>query len=261
MENNEPAVELRRVSKTFGAGPGAVCALADVSLTFAAGGFTAIMGTSGSGKSTLLHCAAGLETVDSGQVVVAGHDLRTLRDRQLTRLRRERMGFVFQSLNLLPALSAAANVALPRELAGDRPSAQEVADALASVGLADRAALRPAALSGGQRQRVAIARALLVRPAVLFADEPTGALDRTTGREILALLRRVVDERRQTVVMVTHDPAAAAYADRVVFIDDGRVADDLTLPASGVPSRRDADQAATAEAITSRMTRIEAATC
>jgi putative ABC transport system ATP-binding protein len=217
-------VRLTSVTKRYGA----VAALTDVTLGFAARSFTAVMGPSGSGKSTLLQCAAGLERPDSGSVQIAGTELTTLRETRLTKLRRTRIGFVFQSFNLLPALTAAQNVALPLRLAGRRSVG--VREALAEVGLADRAAHRPSQLSGGQQQRVAIARALLTRPAVLFADEPTGALDTTAGREVLAMLRALVDEHGQTVVMVTHDPTAAAHADRVVFFRDGRAAGELLAP-------------------------------
>ncbi|WP_443051194.1 ABC transporter ATP-binding protein [Streptomyces sp. JV185] len=199
-------------------------------LTVRAGTFTAVMGPSGSGKSTLLHCAAGLDRPTSGTVEVGGVRLTGLSERRLTLLRRDRIGFVFQAFNLLPSLTAAQNVALPLRLAGRRPSRTEVRDALARVGLADRARHRPAELSGGQQQRVALARALITRPAVLFGDEPTGALDTATGRGVMEMLRELVDGEGQTVVMVTHDPVAAAYADRVVFLVDGRVADDLAGP-------------------------------
>ncbi|TQS40760.1 ABC transporter ATP-binding protein [Cryptosporangium phraense] len=203
-----------------------VRALDGVTLTFAAGTFTAVMGPSGSGKSTLLQCAAGLDRIDSGSIEVAGVRVDRLNETQRTLLRRDRIGFVFQSFNLLPSLTAAQNVELPLRLAGRRPSSGQVKEALAAVGLADRARHRPTELSGGQQQRVAIARALITRPAVLFADEPTGALDSTTSREVLALLRGI----RQTIIMVTHDPVAAASADRVVFLADGRVVGELHSP-------------------------------
>ncbi|MFH8513624.1 ABC transporter ATP-binding protein [Streptomyces gelaticus] len=220
------AVRLRSVRRVHGG----VAALAGIDLTVRAGTFTAVMGPSGSGKSTLLHCAAGLDRPTSGTVEVDGVRLTGLSERRLTLLRRDRIGFVFQAFNLLPSLTAAQNVALPLRLAGRRPSRTEVRDALARVGLADRARHRPAELSGGQQQRVALARALVTRPAVLFGDEPTGALDTATGRGVMEMLRELVDLEGQTIVMVTHDPVAAACADRVVFLVDGRVADDLAGP-------------------------------
>ncbi|MFC4908510.1 ABC transporter ATP-binding protein [Actinomadura gamaensis] len=223
-------VRLTAVSKTFGTGAGAVTALDKVTLGFAEGSFTAVMGASGSGKSTLLQCAAGLERPTAGAVSLAGADLSRLRESALTRLRRETIGFVFQSYNLLPALTAEQNVGLPLRLAGHRPHARAVAAALDAVGLGDRARHRPAELSGGQQQRVAIARALVTAPRVLFADEPTGALDSTASRAVLGILRSLVDDRGQTIVMVTHDPIAAAHADRVVFLADGRLAGTLDHP-------------------------------
>ncbi|MFE6784024.1 ABC transporter ATP-binding protein [Streptomyces sp. NPDC057680] len=220
-----------------------VRALDGVDLDFGAGTFTAVMGPSGSGKSTLLQCAAGLDRPTSGRVEVGGVSLEGLSERRLTLLRRDRIGFVFQSFNLLPALTAAQNVALPLRLAGRRPSRTEVREALARVGLAGRERHRPGELSGGQQQRVAIARALITRPAVLFGDEPTGALDSTTSREVLDMLRELVDRNGQTIVMVTHDPVAAARADRVVFLVDGRVAGELQAP--------------TVETVAARMTGLE----
>ncbi|MFE7586468.1 ABC transporter ATP-binding protein [Streptomyces gardneri] len=221
-----------------------VRALDGVDLDFAAGTFTAVMGPSGSGKSTLLQCAAGLDRPTAGSVEVGGTALEGLSERRLTLLRRDRIGFVFQSFNLLPSLTAAQNVALPLRLAGRRPSRTEVREALARVGLAGRERHRPGELSGGQQQRVAIARALITRPAVLFGDEPTGALDSTTSREVLAMLRRLVDEDGQTIVMVTHDPVAAARAGRVVFLVDGRLAGELRAP--------------TVESVAARMAGLEA---
>ncbi|MFI6157009.1 ABC transporter ATP-binding protein [Kitasatospora sp. NPDC051170] len=241
------AVELRSVRRTYRRGPEPVVGLDDVSIGFPFGTFTAVMGPSGSGKSTLLRSAAGLEAVDGGEVLVDGTALNGLRDRALTVLRRERIGFVFQSFNLLPALTAAQNVALPAKLAGRRPTPAEVTAALAAVGLADRARHRPGELSGGQQQRVAIARALITRPAVLLADEPTGALDTASGREVLSLLRGMADDPTRAVVMVTHDPVAASYADRVVFLRDGRLAGSLERP--------------TAEQVAARMTALEAVPC
>jgi len=223
-------VQARGLRRTYGSGTGAVTALDDVSLEFAAGSFTAIMGPSGSGKSTLLHCVTGLDRPDSGQVLLDGHDLGSLRERDLTRLRRTRIGFVFQSFNLVPSLTAEQNVGLPLRLAGRRPDREMMRQALADVRLADRAGHRPGQLSGGQQQRVAIARALVTQPAVLFADEPTGALDSTSSREILDLLRGTVVDRGLTVVMVTHDLVAASAAHRVVFMADGRIAGELLDP-------------------------------
>ncbi|MEU3293392.1 ABC transporter ATP-binding protein [Streptomyces longwoodensis] len=221
------AVQLTAVSRRYGAEGTGVTALDDVTLAFPRGSFTAVMGPSGSGKSTLLQCAAGLERPTSGSVRIGGTELTGLGERRLTLLRRARIGFVFQSYNLLPSLTAEQNVALPLRLAGRRPSRARVRAALAEVGLAGRADHLPARLSGGQQQRVALARAMITRPEVLFGDEPTGALDSTTAREVLALLRALVDEEGQTVVMVTHDPVAASAADRVVFLVDGRVHDEL----------------------------------
>ncbi|GIE97314.1 ABC transporter ATP-binding protein [Paractinoplanes rishiriensis] len=229
-----PAVELSRVTKRYGGGEQAVTALDRLDAVFPSGTFTAVMGPSGSGKSTLLHCAAGLDRPTEGAVTIDGTSVTGLSERALTRLRRARVGFVFQAFNLVAALTAAQNVALPLRLAGRRPAAGEVTAMLAEVGLADRAGHRPSELSGGQQQRVAIARALVTRPAVLFADEPTGALDAASGRDVLRLLRESVDRHGQTVVMVTHDPFAAAHADRVLFLADGRVVDELSGPA-GAP--------------------------
>jgi putative ABC transport system ATP-binding protein len=225
----DEAIALRSVAKVYGTGAGQVQALRGVTAGFATGTFTAVMGPSGSGKSTLLHCAAGLDRPTGGEVYLDGQPLGGLSETRLTLLRRDRVGFIFQSFNLLPALSAEMNVALPLRLAGRRPGRREVRAALASVGLADRARHRPAQLSGGQQQRVAIARALISKPSVVFADEPTGALDAGTGRDVLGLLQRLATGG-QTVIMVTHDPVAASYADRVVFLADGSVADELTSP-------------------------------
>jgi putative ABC transport system ATP-binding protein len=224
------AVALEDVVRVFGRGEGAVRALDGVSLSLSAGSFTAIMGPSGSGKSTLLQIAAGLDRATSGRVTFGGLDLGAQSDKALARLRRERIGFVFQSFNLLEALTAEQNVALPARLAGRRLPRAAVRDALAQVGLADRRRHRPAELSGGQRQRVAIARALVSDPEVVFADEPTGALDTRSGRSVLELLRDTVDRSGRTLVMVTHDPTAAAWADRVVFVADGRLAGELVAP-------------------------------
>ncbi|GGK75959.1 ABC transporter ATP-binding protein [Planomonospora parontospora subsp. parontospora] len=225
-------VQLYQVSRHYGAGETQVHALADVSVTFPAGSWTAVMGPSGSGKSTLLHCAAGLDRVTAGRVLLAGQDITHATDAELTRLRRRAVGFVFQNFNLIGSLTAEQNVALPLRLAGARPSRRDVQTALADVGLADRGRHRPRELSGGQQQRVAIARAMVTRPSVLFADEPTGALDTGSARTVLRLLRRMVDAAGQTVVMVTHDPVAAASADAVVFLSDGRIADRLLRPSA-----------------------------
>lgn len=243
----DDAIRLRSVSRRYGTGGSAVTALDQVSLAFPRGTFTAVMGPSGSGKSTLLQCAAGLDRPTSGSVTIGDTELTGLSETGLTLLRRERVGFVFQAFNLLPSLTAEQNVALPLRLAGRRPKRDEVREVLRQVGLGDRARHLPAELSGGQQQRVALARALITRPDVLFGDEPTGALDSRTGREVLTLLRGMVDREGQTVVMVSHDPVAAAYADRVVFLVDGRVNGELT--------------GATAEDIAAHMTRLEAVPC
>ncbi|MEU4566939.1 ABC transporter ATP-binding protein [Micromonospora sp. NPDC023956] len=224
------AVAAVDVVKVYGRGDTAVRALDGVSVGFGRARFTAIMGPSGSGKSTLMHCLAGLDTATSGQVLLGGTDLTRQRDRVLTRVRRERIGFVFQSFNLLPQLTAAQNITLPLDLAG-RPVDRELLDHLVEVlGLGDRLTHRPSELSGGQQQRVALARALVSRPEVVFADEPTGNLDSRSGAEVLTFLRTCVRTLGQTVVMVTHDPAAAGHADRVVLLADGRIAGDLDRP-------------------------------
>ncbi len=225
-----PALSVHDLTRVYGAETAAVHALDGVDLTIDTGTFTAVMGPSGSGKSTLLNCAAGLETPTSGRVLIAGEDVTDWSESRRTRLRRERIGIVFQGFHLMPYLTAEQNVGLPRRLAGGRVDRQRVRDLLVGVGLGDRTRHLPAELSGGQQQRVAIARALVGRPAVVLADEPTGALDSTSAREVLALLRHSVDELGQTVVMVTHDPVAAAYADSVVFLVDGRVAGRMSQP-------------------------------
>jgi putative ABC transport system ATP-binding protein len=216
--------------KVYGTGDAAVRALDGISVEFGAGRFTAIMGPSGSGKSTLMHCAAGLDTVTAGRVRLGSTELAGLTDKALTRLRRERVGFVFQSFNLLPTLTAAQNIVLPFELAGRKPDAQWYRHIVGVLGITDRLAHFPAQLSGGQQQRVACARALLPRPDLIFADEPTGNLDSRTGADVLGFLRSSVHELGQSVVMVTHDPNAAAYADRVILLADGKLAGELTEP-------------------------------
>ncbi|OLT19398.1 hypothetical protein BJF79_16870 [Actinomadura sp. CNU-125] len=213
-----------------GSGPMAVRALDEVSVVFPAGRFTAIMGPSGAGKSTLMHCAAGLEDATSGKVFVGDEELGALSDRRLTRLRRERIGFVFQAFNLLPTLTARDNIVLPMTLAGRTPDPEWFDTVVRVLRLGDRVAHRPAELSGGQQQRVALARALITRPDIVFADEPTGNLDSRTGAEVLTLLRGAVDDLGQTVAMVTHDPVAAAHADAVVFLADGGVDDVVDGP-------------------------------
>jgi putative ABC transport system ATP-binding protein len=213
-------------------------ALRDLSLGLADGSFTAVMGPSGSGKSTLLHCAAGLDRPTSGSVRLAGIELAELGEDALSRFRRECVGFVFQSFNLVPSLTAADNIALPSRLAGERLDKAWLAQVVDRVGLAKRLRSKPGELSGGQQQRVAIARALVARPAVIFADEPTGSLDTRTGKDILGLLREAVDGLDQTVVMVTHDPVAASHADAVVFLADGVVVDTMTSPSADQVAER-----------------------
>ena len=226
------AVGLESVTKVYGSGARAVTALDRVTIAFAAREFTAIMGPSGSGKTTLLQVAAGIDRPTSGQVRLGDTELGQMSERRLTVLRRRRVGFVFQSFNLMGSLTAEQNVALPLRLDGRRPKAKVVREALARVGLDGRARHRPGELSGGQQQRVAIARALVTGPEVIFADEPTGALDRRSGGAVLDLLREAVDAFGQTLVMVTHDPVAAARADRVVFLADGRLAGELERPSA-----------------------------
>ncbi|HYU50593.1 MAG TPA: ABC transporter ATP-binding protein [Candidatus Limnocylindria bacterium] len=216
--------------KVYGSGDGAVRALDGVTVEFPTGRFTAIMGPSGSGKSTLMHCLAGLDTPTSGEVLLGDVELGGLSDRDLTLLRRRRVGFVFQSFNLVPTLSALENITLPLTLAGAKPDAPWLDAVIDTTGLRDRLSHRPAELSGGQQQRVAVARALAGRPHVIFADEPTGNVDSKAGAEILGFLRRAVDDLGQTVVMVTHDPIAAGYADSVVFLADGRIVGGLDEP-------------------------------
>ena len=232
------AVRLETVSKVYGRGSAAVTALDRVSIGFGKGSFTAVMGPSGSGKSTFLQCAAGLDRPTTGSVILDGQDLGRLRETALTKLRRERIGFVFQAFNLLPALNVEQNVTLPLMLAGRRADRARTAEVITRVGLSDRRRHRPGELSGGQQQRVAIARALALRPAVIFADEPTGALDTRTAIEVLGLLRESVHSLGQTIVMVTHDPMAASFADRVVFLADGRLAGALDAPTAAAVADR-----------------------
>jgi len=224
--------------KVYGRGENEVRALDGVTVSFARGVFTAIMGPSGSGKSTLMHCTAGLDTLTSGQVFIGDVELGRLSDKELTRLRRDKIGFVFQAYNLVPTLNAYENITLPMALAGRKPDQAWVDGVIDTVGLRQRLKHRPSELSGGQQQRVAVARALASRPEIIFADEPTGNLDSRAGAEILDFMRRAVRELGQTIVMVTHDPVAAAYADRVVFLSDGRIVDEMQQPtAEGVLDR------------------------
>jgi putative ABC transport system ATP-binding protein len=222
----ETVVRGHELTKRYGTGDAAVDALRGVDVAFAPGTFTAIMGPSGSGKSTLMHMLAGLDRATSGWVEIDGTRLDQLSDRDLTLLRRRRVGFIFQSYNLLPVLNAEENIVLPLRIGGREPDREWLDTLIDAVDLRDRLTHRPSEMSGGQQQRVAVARALVTRPAVVFADEPTGNLDSAAGREVLALLRRAVDEFGQTIVMVTHDAAAAATADRLLFLADGRVVDD-----------------------------------
>ncbi|MFE2554278.1 ABC transporter ATP-binding protein [Streptomyces sp. NPDC059355] len=224
------AAATSELSKVYGSGDTRVVALDRVSIAFQEGEFTAIMGPSGCGKSTLMHCAAGLDPVSSGSVRIGTTELSTLGERQLTELRRDRIGFIFQAFNLLPTLTALENITLPLSIAGRRPDQQWLERMVSMVGLAQRLGHRPGQLSGGQQQRVAVARALASRPAIIFGDEPTGNLDSRAGAEVLGFLRDSVRELGQTVVMVTHDPVAAGYADRVVFLSDGRLVDEMAHP-------------------------------
>jgi putative ABC transport system ATP-binding protein len=224
------AAYTRGAVKVYGSGDTEVTALDNVDVAFAAGAFTAIMGPSGSGKSTLMHCMAGLDRLDSGSAVIGDTDIATSSEKALTQLRRDRLGFIFQAFNLIPTLTAIENIELPMDLAARKPNKEWVDSVVQTVGLADRLKHRPGELSGGQQQRVAVARALASQPEIIFADEPTGNLDSTTGAEILAFMRHAVRELQQTIVMVTHDPVAASYADRVVFLADGRIVDELFGP-------------------------------
>ncbi len=224
------AARVLRARKAYGTDDATVVALDDVTVEFATGAFTAIMGPSGSGKSTLMHCLAGLDTLTSGQAFIGDTDLATLSDKQRTILRRDRLGFVFQAFNLLPTLTAEENITLPADLAGRGVDREWFDQIIETLRLGDRLRHRPSQLSGGQQQRVAVARALVSRPEVVFGDEPTGALDSRTGTELLTFLRKAVDDLGQTVVMVTHDPIAASYADRVIFLADGAIVDELDNP-------------------------------
>ena len=224
------AARTESLRKVYGRGDARVVALDDVSVQFDAGRFTAIMGPSGSGKSTLMHLSAGLDTATAGRVFIGDTDLSTLDDQRLTLLRRDRVGFIFQAYNLVPTLTARENITLPLSLAGRKVDQGWLDHVVATVGLQDRLTHRPGELSGGQQQRVAVARALATRPAIVFGDEPTGNLDSRSGAEVLSFMRRAVDEVDQTIVMVTHDPVAASYADRVVFLADGRLVDEMAEP-------------------------------
>ncbi|WP_086785013.1 ABC transporter ATP-binding protein [Streptomyces caniscabiei] len=235
-----PAVAARaiKLSKVYGEGDTKVVALNEVSVGFGQSQFTAIMGPSGSGKSTLMHCVAGLDTFSSGSVRIGDTELGSLKDKQLTKLRRDKIGFIFQAFNLLPTLTALENITLPMDIAGRTPDQEWLDTVIRMVGLSDRLSHRPAQLSGGQQQRVAVARALASKPEIVFGDEPTGNLDSRAGAEVLAFLRDSVRELGRTVVMVTHDPVAASYADRVVFLADGQIVDEMYDPtADGVLDR------------------------
>ncbi|MCX4852260.1 ABC transporter ATP-binding protein [Streptomyces canus] len=237
------AARARGLTKAYGSGETSVLALDSVDVDIARGRFTAVMGPSGSGKSTLMHCLAGLDTVSAGQVWLGDTEITGLKDRELTRLRRDRIGFMFQSFNLIPTLNAAENITLPMDIAGKKPDEKWLDQVIDTLGLRDRLGHRPSQLSGGQQQRVACARALASRPELIFADEPTGNLDSRAGLEVLGFLREAVDQLGQTVVMVTHDPGAAAHSDVVLFLGDGRVVDRMEQP--------------TAEAVLERMKQFD----
>ncbi|MEN8655633.1 ABC transporter ATP-binding protein [Streptomyces sp. 21So2-11] len=224
------AARATELSKVYGQGETQVVALDQVTVDFRQGEFTAIMGPSGSGKSTLMHCVAGLDSFSSGSVRIGDTELSTLKDKQLTQLRRDKIGFIFQAFNLLPTLNALENITLPMDIAGRKPDQAWLNTVIEMVGLSGRLKHRPTELSGGQQQRVAVARALASRPEIMFGDEPTGNLDSRSGAEVLGFLRNSVRELGQTVVMVTHDPVAAAYADRVIFLADGRIVDEMLHP-------------------------------
>ncbi|MDT0341695.1 ABC transporter ATP-binding protein [Streptomyces litchfieldiae] len=238
------AARAEGVVKAYGAGETRVVALDNVSVDIERGAFTAIMGPSGSGKSTLMHCLAGLDTVSNGRIWIGPTEITGLKDKKLTKLRRDNIGFIFQAFNLLPTLNALENITLPMDIAGRKPDKEWLDRVVATVGLGERLKHRPNQLSGGQQQRVAVARALAARPEIIFGDEPTGNLDSRAGAEVLGFLRRSVDELGQTIVMVTHDPVAAAYADRIVFLADGRIVDEMRQP--------------TADAVLDRMRRFDA---
>ncbi|MFF3408676.1 ATP-binding cassette domain-containing protein [Streptomyces sp. NPDC002742] len=231
-EGDGIAARARGLTKAYGSGETTVLALDSVDVDIARGRFTAVMGPSGSGKSTLMHCLAGLDTVSAGQVWLGDTEITGLKDRELTRLRRDRIGFMFQSFNLIPTLNAAENITLPMDIAGQKPDQKWLDQVIDTLGLRDRLKHRPAQLSGGQQQRVACARALASRPELIFADEPTGNLDSRAGLEVLGFLREAVDELGQTVVMVTHDPGAAAHSDLVLFLADGRIVDEMERPSA-----------------------------
>nr|WP_225845282.1 ABC transporter ATP-binding protein [Streptomyces sp. HPF1205] len=242
-ERSAIAAAGRAVTKAYGSGETRVLALDAVDVDIARGRFTAIMGPSGSGKSTLMHCLAGLDTVSEGRIWIGDTEITGLKDKKLTQLRRDKIGFIFQSFNLLPTLNAAENITLPMDIAGRRVDRDWLDRVVETVGLAGRLKHRPNQLSGGQQQRVAVARALAARPEIIFGDEPTGNLDSRAGAEILGFLRRSVDELGQTIVMVTHDPVAASYADRVLYLADGRIVDEMLSP--------------TAESVLERMLRFQ----
>ncbi|MHB9849539.1 ABC transporter ATP-binding protein [Streptomyces krungchingensis] len=231
-EGDGIAARARGLTKAYGSGETTVLALDSVDVDIARGRFTAVMGPSGSGKSTLMHCLAGLDTVSAGQVWLGGTEITGLKERELTRLRRDRIGFMFQSFNLIPTLNAAENITLPMDIAGQKPDQKWLDQVIDTLGLRARLKHRPAQLSGGQQQRVACARALASRPELIFADEPTGNLDSRAGLEVLGFLREAVDDLGQTVVMVTHDPGAAAHSDLVLFLADGRIVDEMERPSA-----------------------------
>ncbi|MGZ4592980.1 MAG: ABC transporter ATP-binding protein [Actinomycetes bacterium] len=237
------AARAKNLTKVYGSGETAVLALDEVSVAFPASQFTAIMGPSGSGKSTLMHCLAGLDEATGGSVFIGDIDITKLDDKRLTRLRRDAVGFIFQAFNLLPTLTAIENITLPIDIAGRKPDQEWLDTVIDTIGLRDRLDHRPTELSGGQQQRVACARALASRPQIIFADEPTGNLDSVSGAEVLGFLRRSTSDMGQTIVMVTHDPGAASYADRVLFLADGRIVDEMAAP--------------TADAVLDRMKKFE----
>ena len=230
LPGTDLAAQAIRASKVYGSGDTEVRALDDISVQFPRGRFSAIMGPSGSGKSTLMHCLAGLDNLTSGQVFIGSTDLSRLSEKQLTLLRRDKIGFIFQSFNLVPTLTAAENITLPLDLAGRKVDQAWFDQVIDTVSLRDRLKHRPSELSGGQQQRVAVARAMASQPEIIFADEPTGNLDSRSGSEVLDFMRKAVDEFGQTIVMVTHDPVAASHADRVVFLADGHIVDEMADP-------------------------------